>query len=638
MISSSKRNLSQISNNNCNNPEPKKKRGRPRKYIPEMLLSDIDMLDETLKKKTVTFPPDVIQKEVNKEMGIFGGGGSLNTNEIGKGIFGGQSKMTAQATKSDFISKKMDFPAFGSFGSNISTPSSSIPVTTLFSIPVTTQSNGIIGGFGSSTSSAGGLFGANTSSAGLGSSTSSAGGLFGSSTSSAGGLFGANTSSAGLGSSASFGGFRFNDQKTGTNQSGGFVLSSQPTGLFGQSQFPGKSSSLFGQSQFPGKPTSPFGPRPSILQPTGFGSFKPKSNHLFGTPSVPVSTPVSTSSTNLGVDSLKSQAPPFENSSVGDSDNVFFDQNHQFANSNNSVLGNHFDSTYHGDNLQKKEFLTMENICPKNPKTNQFELFPQFNFVRIISVGEDKIEFLVTEVDKPGYFFVTEVSEDYNNKIFSIIRKLSSIEPNCITKNILYNLENFVVKRYIPRNGLSKKFLNDYIHYLWVSPYRQTLDKSIGVMSFAQIKKCFIQICNIVLFFRGHGMFFSVILPKMFTVKYNVVSLKDFYFIELHPNEFPQKYKHCVNPERLKNENKIDSVWGLAILLFRMIYKKYPFQGETVAELLESIKNYSTPPQPSFISDQTFTKLSILFSSIFKAEIDNRPSFINIIDLVSDMD
>ena len=131
-------------------------------------------------------------------------------------------------------------------------------------------------------------------------------------------------------------------------------------------------------------------------------------------------------------------------------------------------------------------------------------------------------------------------------------------------------------------------------------------------------------------------------LENILTIKEDIVKLIDFGFAVITNKETYQTLlcgsPSYMAPEIVKREKYIaqySDIWSLGVLLYSMLYGRFPFKGKTQKELFENIKKC----QVEFPDDiKVNEKIISLMKKIFVVTPVQRPSLSEILEDISRID
>ena len=229
----------------------------------------------------------------------------------------------------------------------------------------------------------------------------------------------------------------------------------------------------------------------------------------------------------------------------------------------------------------------------------------------------------------------------YSKKIFDDPKKKKNIENEIKILKQLDNINimklyeviktykfNYLIMEYIDGISLLEIIKNEKKHYLEEKRALKIFIQIVKAIEYCQSKN----ICHR-----------DIKLENILTLKNDIIKLIDFGFAVKTNKETFQTLlcgsPSYMAPEIVKKEKYIaqySDIWSLGVLLYSMLFGRFPFKGKTQEELFENIKKCEVEfPEEIKVSDE----IKLLFKKIFVDIPAQRPSpneILNEINLIVD--
>jgi tRNA A-37 threonylcarbamoyl transferase component Bud32 len=229
----------------------------------------------------------------------------------------------------------------------------------------------------------------------------------------------------------------------------------------------------------------------------------------------------------------------------------------------------------------------------------------------------------------------------YSKKVFDDPKKKKNIENEIKILKQLDNINimklheviktdkfNYLIMEYIDGISLLEIIKNEKKHYLEEKRALKIFIQIVKAIEYCQSKN----ICHR-----------DIKLENILTLKNDIIKLIDFGFAVKTNKETFQTLlcgsPSYMAPEIVKKEKYIaqySDIWSLGVLLYSMLFGRFPFKGKTQKELFESIKKCEVEfPEEIKVSDE----IKLLFKKIFVDIPAQRPSpneILNEINLIAD--
>jgi CHASE2 domain-containing sensor protein len=168
--------------------------------------------------------------------------------------------------------------------------------------------------------------------------------------------------------------------------------------------------------------------------------------------------------------------------------------------------------------------------------------------------------------------------------------------PNIVT---IYDVGEEGGQQYIAMEYLSGYTLEDFI-------------KKKGVLNYRIVAKIIMQTCEALSYAHSHGIVHRDIKPA------NIMLLDDFHAkvmdfgiarleaTSLTKSNVALGTPHYISPEQLEGKpaDKRSDIFSLGVVMYELLTRQKPFQGENISTLMYRILNYQ-PPAPSSIDDKS---------------------------------
>jgi serine/threonine-protein kinase len=184
--------------------------------------------------------------------------------------------------------------------------------------------------------------------------------------------------------------------------------------------------------------------------------------------------------------------------------------------------------------------------------------------------------------------------------------------PNIVT---IYDVGEEEGLQYIAMEHLSGYTLEDFI-------------KKKGVLNYKIAAKIIMQTCDALSYAHQHGIVHRDIKPA------NIMLLEDFHVkvmdfgiarletTSLTKSNVALGTPHYISPEQLEGNlaDKRSDIFSLGVVIYELLTKKKPFQGENISSLMYRILNHQPPP-PSAIDD----RIPMIFDQVVSKAMAKRP-------------
>lgn len=184
--------------------------------------------------------------------------------------------------------------------------------------------------------------------------------------------------------------------------------------------------------------------------------------------------------------------------------------------------------------------------------------------------------------------------------------------PNIVT---IYDVGEEGGLQYIAMEHLSGYTLEDFI-------------KKKGVLNYKIAAKIIMQTCDALSYAHQHGIVHRDIKPS------NIMLLEDFHVkvmdfgiarletTSLTKSNVALGTPHYISPEQLEGNlaDKRSDIFSLGVVIYELLTKKKPFQGENISSLMYRILNHQPPP-PSAVDD----RIPLVFDQVVSKAMAKRP-------------
>ena len=206
----------------------------------------------------------------------------------------------------------------------------------------------------------------------------------------------------------------------------------------------------------------------------------------------------------------------------------------------------------------------------------------------------------------------------------TILKKLDNINIMKLYEVIKTDKYQYLIMEYIEGISLLDIIKKEKNHYLEEKRALKIFKQIIQAINYCQSKN----ICHR-----------DIKLENILTIKNDIVKLIDFGFAVITDKETYQTLlcgsPSYMAPEIVKKEKYIaqySDIWSLGVLLYSMLYGRFPFKGKTQKELFENIKNCEVE-FPNYIKINE--KIISLFKKIFVISPIQRPSLNEILNEIN---
>ena len=285
----------------------------------------------------------------------------------------------------------------------------------------------------------------------------------------------------------------------------------------------------------------------------------------------------------------------------------------------------------------KSPNLTKRNSTLYNSTKNFFNKIDNYKMLK--SLGKGSYGEVKLAVEKlTGIKYAIKI---YSKKVFDDPKKKKNIENEIKILKQLDNINimklheviktdkfNYLIMEYIDGISLLEIIKNEKKHYFEEKRALKIFIQIVKAIEYCQSKN----ICHR-----------DIKLENILTLKNDIIKLIDFGFAVKTNKETFQTLlcgsPSYMAPEIVKKEKYIaqySDIWPLGVLLYSMLFGRFPFKGKTQKELFESIKKCEVEfPEEIKVSDE----IKLLFKKIFVDIPAQRPSpneILNEINLIVD--
>ncbi|UCB52334.1 MAG: CHASE2 domain-containing protein [Candidatus Zixiibacteriota bacterium] len=168
--------------------------------------------------------------------------------------------------------------------------------------------------------------------------------------------------------------------------------------------------------------------------------------------------------------------------------------------------------------------------------------------------------------------------------------------PNVVT---IYDVGEHGGLHYIAMEYLSGYSLEDFI-------------KKKGELNYRIVARIIIQTCEALSYAHQHGIVHRDIKPANIMLQEDFhVKVMDFGIARLETTSLTKSNialgtPHYISPEQLEGRqaDKRSDIFSLGVVLYEILTRRKPFQGQNISSLMYRVLNYDPPP-PSSVSDKT---------------------------------
>ena len=285
----------------------------------------------------------------------------------------------------------------------------------------------------------------------------------------------------------------------------------------------------------------------------------------------------------------------------------------------------------------KSPILTKRYSTLHNSTKNYFNKIDNYKMLKSLGKGSyGEVKLAVEKIT--GIKYAIKI---YSKKVFDDPKKKRNIENEIKILKQLDNINimklheviktdrfNYLIMEYIDGISLLEIIKKEKKHYLEEKRALKIFMQIVKAIEYCQSKN----ICHR-----------DIKLENILTLKNDIIKLIDFGFAVKTNKETFQTLlcgsPSYMAPEIVKKEKYIaqySDIWSLGVLLYSMLFGRFPFKGKTQEELFENIKKCEFEfPEEIEVSDE----IKLLFKKIFVDIPAQRPSLneiLNDINLVGD--
>ena len=268
-----------------------------------------------------------------------------------------------------------------------------------------------------------------------------------------------------------------------------------------------------------------------------------------------------------------------------------------------------------------------------NSTKNYFNLIDNYKMIKSLGKGSyGEVKLAIDKITREKYAI-----KIYPKKILDDPKKRKNIENEI---KILKQLDNINIMKLheVIKTDKFKYLILEYIE--GISLLEIIKKEKKHYLEEKRALKIFIQIVKAIEYCQSKNICHRDIkLENILTLKDDVIKIIDFGFA-VKTNKETYQTLLCgspsyMAPEIVKKEKYIaqySDIWSLGVLLFSMLFGRFPFKGKTQEELFENIKKCEVKfPEEIKVSDE----IKILFKKIFVNTPTQRPSLNEILNDVS---
>ena len=285
----------------------------------------------------------------------------------------------------------------------------------------------------------------------------------------------------------------------------------------------------------------------------------------------------------------------------------------------------------------KSPILTKRYSTLHNSTKNYFNKIDNYKMLKSLGKGSyGEVKLAVEKIT--GIKYAIKI---YSKKVFDDPKKKRNIENEIKILKQLDNINimklheviktdrfNYLIMEYIDGISLLEIIKKEKKHYLEEKRALKIFMQIVKAIEYCQSKN----ICHR-----------DIKLENILTLKNDIIKLIDFGFAVKTNKETFQTLlcgsPSYMAPEIVKKEKYIaqySDIWSLGVLLYSMLFGRFPFKGKTQEELFENIKKCEFEfPEEIEVSDE----IKLLFKKIFVDIPTQRPSLneiLNDINLIGD--
>jgi MAP/microtubule affinity-regulating kinase len=285
----------------------------------------------------------------------------------------------------------------------------------------------------------------------------------------------------------------------------------------------------------------------------------------------------------------------------------------------------------------KSPNLTKRYSTLHNSTKNYFNKIDNYKMLKSLGKGSyGEVKLAVEKIT--GIKYAIKI---YSKKVFDDPKKKRNIENEIKILKQLDNINimklheviktdrfNYLIMEYIDGISLLEIIKKEKKHYLEEKRALKIFMQIVKAIEYCQSKN----ICHR-----------DIKLENILTLKNDIIKLIDFGFAVKTNKETFQTLlcgsPSYMAPEIVKKEKYIaqySDIWSLGVLLYSMLFGRFPFKGKTQEELFENIKKCEFEfPEEIEVSDE----IKLLFKKIFVDIPAQRPSLneiLNDINLIGD--
>jgi MAP/microtubule affinity-regulating kinase len=285
----------------------------------------------------------------------------------------------------------------------------------------------------------------------------------------------------------------------------------------------------------------------------------------------------------------------------------------------------------------KSPNLTKRYSTLHNSTKNYFNKIDNYKMLKSLgkgSYGEVKLALeKITGIKYAIKIYSKKVFDDPKKKRnieneIKILKQLDNINIMKLHEVIKTDRFNYLIMEYIDGISLLEIIKKEKKHYLEEKRALKIFKQIVKAIEYCQSKN----ICHR-----------DIKLENILTLKNDIIKLIDFGFAVKTNKETFQTLlcgsPSYMAPEIVKKEKYIaqySDIWSLGVLLYSMLFGRFPFKGKTQEELFENIKKCEFEfPEEIEVSDE----IKLLFKKIFVDIPAQRPSLneiLNDINLIVD--